>query len=259
VTEVSEHDGGYRCVEPELGRDLWRLDLPDLAPQDVELLKGHLAMCDACRLRQAMDRRFAAGLADGSLSLPSNRADAASSGAAPALRRSRRNASRRLVQVAGLALAASLALIVFLPPRPRDGGLVPRGGGLSPFLRPVEGEVVTGSRLRLSWREIVGASRYRLRIDQVGGDFRWAGETEAVSMTLPSGIVLPPDADFRAYLTPVPADLAPPTGLTVSFRSGGMGDVVRHRVQAAVPAVYGCALFGMLAICAAAILRLRRR
>ena len=241
MVDSTGHDDGYQCVEPELGQTLWRLDLPEIEPDEAELLRGHLKMCDACRLYRAMERGFDTGLADGSLCLGTSTEKPAQ------LPRRLATAPLILNWGAGLAIAASLALVTILPPEARDDGHISRSGTEAPFVRPVEGEVVGPDALSLSWRAIPGASRYLVRVEEVDGAFRWSTETRDLSVSLVDGAAAPNDKDLRAFVTPIPRDLAPAEGLSVSFRTGSTGDVVRHRLAASPDLPRAFALAGLLA------------
>lgn len=249
------HDEGYQCIEPDLGQDIWRLDLPDLAAEEFKLLNDHLRLCDACRLYGAMDRKFGEGLANGSLALPGDRDGEKFSPPVAWLS----FGSRIPAFGAGLALAASLLLVFMLPPEARDGGLVSRAGFEAPFVRPVEGEVIARMGTYLSWRKIQGASKYLVRIDEVGGDFQWSGESRGLSLALPTANDMPRGADFRAYLTPVPQDLAPTEGLSVSFRTDSYGAFLHYRLGAAAWPARWLGLGGLLVGCWALSMRLRGR
>jgi Putative zinc-finger len=254
VTSTRGHEDRYECVEPDLGEQIWRLDDPELDAAEATLLKDHLAMCDACRIYRAMDRDFAAGLESGSLELPPPADEGGPAGAGL----SWRIGAGPLGWGAGLALAAGLALVLLLPPQARDRDGILRSGVEAPFERPVEGEVIGGSGVHLRWREIPGASKYLVRIDAVAGDYRWSGESRDPSITVPSENELPAGMDYRAYLIPVPGDLAPAEGLTVSFQSGSLSSILRYRVQAAPQPARWLGLVGVLLGCLTIGFRFRR-
>lgn len=227
-----EMEHGFECVEPELGAQIWRLQHPD-DPDDPgpggpdqlrPRLREHVRICDACRLRLAFGREIASGLASGSLRLPV--------GSRPL---PPRRAARLLAWSGATAAAAGLALLLALPPLPVDGGRVERAGGRSPFLRPVEGEVLADLTPALSWRPVAGASRYEVTLRQIGGGYRWRTSTEATSTEIPAALALPRAADLRATVEPVPADLAAPGELTVGFRTGTFADALLHRLWASGP------------------------
>jgi hypothetical protein len=70
-------------------------------------------------------------------------------------------------------------------------------------------------------------------IEDVAGEYRHEGVVETNSFTVPDDAPLPGNSRVRAYLYSIPADLGPPQGHSVNFRTGGMTDVVRHRLKAA--------------------------
>ncbi len=246
-------DDGYECVEPDLGRQLWRLEEPDTGQEEARPLREHLRICDACRLRRAILSEVAQGLASGRLGLAGDSAGRS----APSRRRAR--TERLLAGSGGLAAAACLALLLLVPPAPVGGDRIERGDGAPTFRRPVEGEVLIDRTPRLSWRPVEGASRYRLEVTAVGGDYHWRTETEATAATVPADSPLPDDARLRAVLAPVPADLAAPGELSVAFRTGDVADLLHHRLAMAGPGVLGLGLASLLLLLGALIVRLAPR
>ncbi len=242
MDETMRKPNGYECVEPELGDELWRLGAPATDAGLRRRLENHLMICDACRLRCAAERRVAAGLADGTLALPD----------------ARPRAARALAWGGGLAVAAGLALILVLPPRARDGDRIVRAPDDPQFHRPVEGEVVRGGRPTLSWASIEGATAYRVHVDEVGGDHAWHGETAGLEIDVPADAELPLSRDYRAFVEPVPADLAQPGGVSVSFRTGTTPEFLAHRAVASPAMAKTLAMIGMLGLGAGLLLRDRR-
>jgi len=205
----------YECVEPELGDQMALLVRADLDPRLAALLRSHLAICDACRLGRAVEQRLPQALAS-----------------AP---RARRLVPRwRGGTWGGVALAAGLALMMLLPPRPDGDDLLPRGveEGVR-LLRPVEGEVVVAGHPRIRWSPADDATGYRVRVEAMDGSWRWDetvdGATASTRVTTP----LPAGSEFRIYLEPTPADLAPPGGVAVACRSGSALEVAGYRLGAA--------------------------
>jgi len=238
---------GYECVDPPVGRNIWQLDDPALDPAIRRQLAAHLVICDACRLQRDVERRVGRGLTTGRLTL--RRRSAAG--------HEHRRATRRLVGGGGLLLAASLAALLLVPPRSRDAGRIERGAVAGAFRRPVEGEVVLSGRPRLTWRPVPGATAYRVRVSEVGGPFHWQGRTEAPELRLPRDVALPPHRDFRAVVTPVPPDLGPVGGTSVSFRRGSPGEWWRYRWRAAPPWIPVLAALGLALLAAALAAALR--
>ncbi len=249
MDELNVDRNGFECVEPALGDEMWRLEAPALDVSLGRRLENHLMICDACRLRRAMELRVASGLADATLELPrSGRAG-----------RVRPLTIRALAWGGGLAVAASLILMLLLPPQARDGGRLVRSVDETQFLRPVEGEVVNGVRPRLSWAAIPGATNYRLTVSEVGGDHEWRGETTSCSLVVPAFAELPSSRAFRAFLEPVPADLAQPGGISVSFRTGDLSEFLVYRLAASSMVLRLLALGGMFMLLNFIVLRFIRR
>jgi hypothetical protein len=188
------------CIDPDVGRDRWRLQHdPELDDAGRAALRDHVAFCEACRLKNALEVRIVDALeadaADNVIRVPA----------------SRFTARRRMFGSLGSgALAAGLALMLLLPPRAPDAGLGRSGEAEQPFLRPVESEVIADRTPSLSWRDVEG-TRYEVPADDP----------------------LPADADLRAYLYTMPVDVGPPQGEAVAFRTGGALDVAAHRARTA--------------------------
>ena len=218
MTERFE-DEGYECVEPELGRDLPLLDDPHLDPDLRRRLLAHLAVCDECRLRRDLLRRVALKIADGQLDRTG-----------PATGVTAFRWYRLAAWGGATALAAGLGLLMMLPPQARDSGYRFRTAEQEIITRPVEGEIIAGGNPRFQWRPVAGAGKYRLEIREVGGAGTWQAETTGNELSLPVGRKLPEGADFRASLHTVPADLAPAGGVSVAFRTGSRGDMIRQRL-----------------------------
>jgi hypothetical protein len=244
MDDLKTERDGYECVDPDVGEEMWRLGAPALDAALRRRLETHLTVCDACRLRRAVERRVAEGLSDGTLSLPA--------------RRRGPRAARAVAWGGALAAAAGLALMMILPPRARDGDRLVRGPGDPQFRRPVEGEVVRGGRPTLSWAAIEGATAYRIVVDEVGGDHAWRGETAGLSIDVPAAVELPASRDYRAFLEPVPADLAQPGGVSVSFRTGDTLEFLVYRLAASPWVARAFVLAGLLGLGAGFLLGFRR-
>ncbi|MEN8006875.1 MAG: hypothetical protein ABFS42_07640 [Candidatus Krumholzibacteriota bacterium] len=248
MDELNVDRNDFECVEPALGDEMWRFEAPDLDASLRRRLENHLMICDACRLRQAMDRRVASGLEDGTLELQSGRAV-----------HPRRLAIHALGWSGGLAVAASLVLMLLVPPQARNGGRLVRSADDTRFLRPVEGEVINGGQPRLSWEPVPGATNYRLTVSEVGGDHEWHGETTALSLVVPAAAELPPSRSFRASLEPVPADLAQPGGVSVSFSTGDLSEFLAYRLAASSTILRLLGLAGLFMLVNFIVLRVTRR
>lgn len=241
--------GNYECIEPELGLLAWRRDDPS-APADLRArLERHLVFCDACRLAPAIERRVAQGLRDGSIRIPA-------SGYPPARMRS----PRRAVAAAGAcAFAAGLAAMLLLPPAPAGPRKATRAApAVMRIVRPVEGEVVLGRTPKLRWTAAAGASAYRVDISAVGDDYSWSAQTTATRVQVPDDAPCPPAGVLRAVLEPIPPDLAPAGGVSVSFRVGTVAQFARQRLTASPGGARAVALLGLAALAAAVTMRRRR-
>ncbi|MFH1842658.1 MAG: hypothetical protein ABIF77_05580 [bacterium] len=267
MTDVKK-DFDYECVEPELGALLWQYDLSETGSDLRRRLDNHLVVCDACRLSRSVGENVASGLRAGSLHLPPaivqplprQRTDRTVGRTTD--RTDERPAAARtpLGIVGGLALAASLALILWLPPLPVDHDLISRDDpGAAHFLRPVEGEVILDKTPTLSWTPIAGATRYRVTVQDPDGTFHWQGTTKETELTVPGASAAPDQARFRAVLEPIPADLAQPEGISVSFRTGDLRAYLGFRLGTAHAWVLWLGLIGGGLLAATGWLNLRRR
>jgi hypothetical protein len=211
------------CIDPDVGRDRWRLQHdPELDDAGRAALRDHVAFCEACRLKNALEVRIVDALeadaADNVIRVPA----------------SRFTARRRMFGSLGSgALAAGLALMLLLPPRAPDAGLGRSGEAEQPFLRPVESEVIADRTPSLSWRDVEGASGFRLVIESADGAYVRETLVEGTRYEVPADDPLPADADLRAYLYTMPVDVGPPQGEAVAFRTGGALDVAAHRARTA--------------------------
>lgn len=240
----------FECVEPELGELLARYEDPGLEADLRRRLDDHLTMCDACRLERAIERKVAEGLRDSRLRLPQ---DGGRARGWLTLAPPRRRSVWALASAGGLAVAASAALMLALPPAPAGDGGPRRDGGAAPrIVRPVEGEVVTTATPRLRWTPAPGATAYLVELSGAGGEPRWSGRAQEPALTLPDAARLEPGR-WRVIVQPVPADLAAPGDLTVSFRRAGGTAFLRYRIGAAAPAARVAAILGMLLLAASGV------
>jgi hypothetical protein len=255
MNDGSAPKNAFECVEPDVGRELRHWTGPGATAAQRAQREDHLRICDACRLEAAVAREMLAGLADGSLVLPGN-------SAAAHRRRPRVLPIRPFPALTGAAaclVAAGLALAVLLPPVSPAGPGADRSGAEEGFVRPVEGETVGSDDLQFRWHPVTDATGYALRVEEVGGDFAWEGDSPTGSLVLPASVDLPVAREFRAYLTPIPRDLAPSGSLSVRFRSGTAGAVWRYRATAAPWPARWLVLAGLLAGMAAVGLRIGGR
>ncbi len=240
MRKKTDHDHRFECVQPELGEQLWKLDTDDVEPDLQHRLARHLRVCDDCRLQRAVHDRLGTMGAAGEISIEVEEQP---------LRLRIRRSDRFLAACGGLALAASLVLAMLLPPSlPRAPG-VSRGVDPEPgFLRPVEGEVLSDGTPTLSWRPIGGATSYRLEITQTDGDYSWLGGADGTSVRLPAEVTLPARGRFLILLEPVPSDLAPLGGVSVSFRRAGLVATMGYRLQTAPFAVHLLGGLGLISL-----------
>jgi hypothetical protein len=231
----------YECVEPGTGDQIWRLGSPGTPPELQEKLRRHLAVCDSCRLVMA---------ADGFIT---SHADALAG--VPMLRPARVLRPRRFALPGGVALAASLALAFLLPPSaPRQGGM--RAADDRPaVLRPVEGERVLGATPEVRWREVDGATSYRVVVESRDGAYRWSGSTRDTRATVPASRPVPPGVPLRVVVETVPDDLLPLGAMSAGFRRGGAAEVAGYRLRRAPWYLQAGAAAGLLALGAALVLR----
>ncbi len=242
-----EHiDATYECVQPELGDQIGQLDVTGLAPDIRRRLQAHLAVCDSCRLTRSVARVLQEAAQDGSPALEA--ATMAGDWRRPAY----------LVWAGSLALAASLALVLLLPPGRLPGTLV-RGAGEPAFVRPVEGEVVWSTTPQLAWRPVPGATSYRISVTGIDNPYRWQGESRTAALTLPPDHALRRGERVRAVVQTVPADLLPLGALSVTFRHEGLAAYLPYRLGVAPRASWVLGGAGLLSLLLALVLGRRRR
>ncbi len=236
----TEQGHRFECVEPGLGEQLWRLDTDDIAPELRDRLERHLRVCDDCRLQRDLHARLSTLAAAGELDITVSERPAR-----------RWRPDTLMAAGGGLALAASLALMMLLPPSmPRAPGVSRGEEPGTGFTRPVEGEVLADATPALAWRPVDGATGYSLEITQTDGDYAWRARTGDTRVELPAEAALPDGGRFLVLLEPVPVDLAPLGGISVSFRRAGPAAVFAYRIGAAPKAVrlLGALGLGLLAL-----------
>ncbi len=241
MSPTDNDPGFFECVDPAVGDLVWRYSEPDLDPALRRKLTDHVAICDACRWDLGLEQAVLSGLQDRTLQV-----DPPRQGLFSPFRHRRRAAARSLRAAGGLALAASLALMLLLSPSAPDGDLVDRGGDdLLRILRPVESEVVFQTGPRIVWTPLPDAVRYKVTLRQAGGSFAWIDSTSATEIRVPRNASLPRRARIRAFVEPFPPDLAPPRGVSVSFRTGSPAAFFLYRLGAAPPPVRLLAVVGL--------------
>ncbi len=244
---TTEHPGtAFECVDPSVGDEIWRLDLPAIDAASRHVLEAHVSVCHACRLHRDLDTRTGRLVRDGELEPV----------AAPPAATGTSGVARAAGVAAALAIAASMVGVLFLPPRPSEGVMTVRGEGEARFTRPVEGEVVTAGACRLSWTEVPGASSYEVRVTDREGAFAWTGTTDRNRIDVPADAGLAGDADYKAVLSARPLDLLPPGRTSVAFRTGTSAAVAAHRLRRAQPWLHGLGLAGL---CLGVFALVRRR
>lgn len=228
-----QYEKGLECVDADVGEGILDLCLPALDADDRNLLEAHRDVCAHCRLTLDLHHRLEAGMRDGSLADVAPRAAHAG----------RRRGWTGWAAIA--ATAASLVCMAMLPPRPIGPALAGRGPDDTRFLSPVEGQVVGGGELDVAWTEVEGASSYGVRISDASGGSGWSDTSTEAALVVPADLELERGATYRILLQTVPADLLPPGGASVTFRTGSILDVMVHRARRAQPIAYLLALTGL--------------
>jgi hypothetical protein len=246
--------GDFECVETELGDLLWRLADSDLDADLKKRLEDHLFICSACRLDLMVEERVIGGLRRAELQLGETEAVVREESRSDGRQGHASRAGRLAAIGGGLAMAASLVLMVNVPPNSRISDDLQRGQGSGAgILRPVEGEKVAGDRPEFRWLPISGATSYRVEVSEVDGPWAWTGQTELTALTLPADVALPNDGHYRALIEPVPADLSGLIAESVYFQRTGRSEFLLYRVGAAPGWVRGLAWLS-LAILGGAVL-----
>jgi len=233
----------FACVDPAVGRSLWRLGAPDLDPRIRADLAAHVAVCHACAELVQLDAA-ARGLArEGRFATRPRRWDFRTL-------RAPRTFGRPLAWPAGVALATCLAAAVLSPPRPVSRGEPFRAGAGVHFVSPVEGEVVGGSRPVFRWTPVDGAAGYRVDVRAEDGSPVWSGESSQPELRLPEGATLAAGRSYRAILSSRPADLLAPGEASVAFRCDSLWRALLHRLRWSQPWLQGvgAVAFGVLVI-----------
>jgi hypothetical protein len=217
MKDQQSSQAAFECVQSELGDQIWRLDLDETAAELNTRLKHHLQVCDSCRLTQALDSKLATAADGGHLTIAPE----------PTIGSSW---SQGIMAVGGMALAASLALVLLMPP-----GVMPfgsfRGDASTMIVTPVEGEVLTDATPQVTWPSVADASAYRVSLTGIDSSYQWSARIETTTAQIPETHALPDQGWFRILVEPLPTDLAPLGENSVVFRRGGVGDVMVWRAQ----------------------------
>lgn len=207
----------HECIDPDLGQDLWRLDDPSTAPELRQALLRHCHHCSACASTRALadllDRAVKSGVVD--------------------LAGPRRHGQRRAqwsLSLGGAALAASLALVLLLPPPAEQA---PTRAALPPVrvIRPVTDEVIATPRPTISWTALERARAYEVTVTTEAGEERWRTRTEATEVRLPAGSDIDAHGRYRIWIEPVPSHLTPSGRFGSSFIRGDAWDAGRYRLK----------------------------
>nr|MBC8425580.1 zf-HC2 domain-containing protein [bacterium] len=238
----------YECVDPDVGDLVSRHREPDLEPALRRRLENHLEICDACRWELELQNVVVDGLAGGALRID------------PAARRDRASSSRWLAGAGGPAPAPSPALVFPMPPVAPKRDPVQRAAATEVrFVRPAEKGGVLDGRPRLSRTPLAAAVLYRITLRGAGGGRLWADSTRSTGIRVPAAAGIPRGSRVRAFLEPVPADLAASRGVSVTFRTDGLGGFLAYRLGAAAGWLRAGGLAGLAMLITGAALRLRRR
>ncbi len=232
--DASEGIGFDECVEPDLGKQLWRLDDPDTQSGLKELLEGHLSVCAECRLERALGKKIVAGLEANRLTLNSFR--------------------KRLPKIGvfggSVLVAASVVLALLLPPNSNNIHGVERAqSGVFGFQRPVSGEIVGTRPPRLQWGELDGATGYVVSVLDLAGSRLFQSQTSSTHFDLPDTLVFSSGEQYWVYLEPIPKDIAPDDVVSVRFLASGELSRLWYRMETAsiwlqMGAVFGVLIFG---------------
>jgi hypothetical protein len=120
-----------------------------------------------------------------------------------------RPAHSRRILVASLAAAAVLAGVLLVPrPHLRPPGDADRAGGAGEpgltqtlhAITPADGDTVSRSALRFTWRSEPGEPLYRLTITTARGEALWSHDTNDTTLAAPADIRLTPNARYFWYV-----------------------------------------------------------
>ena len=235
ITFPSSGELDFECIESGLGELIWRIDDPTTSPELLEQLELHVQHCAACRLQMSLQREVASGLRDGQLTVHD------SSIARPSWAQWSSGAG-------GLALAACLALIFILPPVQPNDAMILRGDDDPVVESPLPDVVIHDRTPQISWTKLDRATKYKVSVRDIDGDYQWSGETTSNSISVADISALPPSSRLRVRVETVPAHAAPDGGLQSSFRTGSLREFVGFRLGSAPRRLRYGALLGSLGL-----------
>jgi hypothetical protein len=231
-------ESGFECVDVRVGERILDFETRKLQDGERDLLTAHLEVCAHCQLTLDLNRRLAEGIRQGTLL-----ADAE-------VRRVPGWWRHPARWMSAAALAASLVFLAILPPQPVGPSMTLRGEDGPGFIRPVEGEVVGFENLAINWSAVPGAESYSIRLDDTTADGPhgggWTHSTTEPTVVIPPGVLREEDSNYRVLLSTVPADLIPPGGISVTFRTGSLKAVAGHRARHGQPIAYLVSLAGLM-------------
>ncbi len=243
-------DSEYECIDPELGKELWRIDDPNSPVTTKARLQAHLEYCPHCRTLEVMKGRLASGLERGQLEITESES-----------RQPMHLNSKWAAWVGAAAVAATLALVFLQAPNARQNGLILRGGDGSAVLRPAPDEIIAGSTPVIRWKPVTGANSYQVRVSAVENEYVWSDVVSNAETRIPRDHSLPPNSRFRIRVQPVPTHLTGPNGFYSSFRTGSLAEFVAYRwhVRSLMAKFSGWLGLGSLALALLGPLGLRLR
>jgi hypothetical protein len=224
----------YECIDPELGKELWRLDDPGTAPEQRRILLRHCHHCSACASVRALAETLDQAAQDGALNrlTPPRRPARWSPWATP---------------FGGLAVAASLALIMLLPPS-ADTMRAPTRAAMpqAEIIRPVTDEVVATSRPTIRWTPLERAREYHVVVTTEAGNELWRTRTEATEARPGRDDGIDAPGRYRIWIEPVPKTLAATGSFGGSFVRGSIWEAARWRMAHAAMWVVSLGVLGLI-------------
>lgn len=207
----------HECIDPDLGQDIWRLDDPSTTPELRQVLLRHCHHCSACASTRALDEALKRAVRSGAVDL-----------AGP--RRRRHRGALWSMSLGGTALAASLALVILLPPSTAQA---PTRAALPPVrvIRPVTDEVIATSQPTIRWTALEQARAYDVIVTTEAGEERWRTRTEATEVRLPDGSGIDGPGRYRIWIEPIPSHLAASGSFGSSFIRGDAWGAGRYRLR----------------------------
>jgi hypothetical protein len=238
MSDDKNFPSSYQCVQPELGDQIWQLEIDTTAEELQTRLRHHLTVCDSCRLTLAVSSLIEETGHKRPLDFGAD--------ALPVVPEAGKR-SRLMAVSGGLALAASLSLALLLPPGQLERSLV-RGPSIPEFVTPVEGEILLQKTPKLSWTPVSGATAYRIQVSGVGNNYQWTAESSTHFVAIPSNSPLPLGEEIRVVVQPVPLDLVPMGSISVNFHRESPGRFLTYRARSAPAPVKILGLFGLGAL-----------